>query len=424
MHKPVFALVDCDSCYCSIEVIFKPWLRDLPVVVLAGNDSNIVARNRPAKALGIKMAQPWFEVKHLHERGQLIVFSSNFALYNDVSNRVASLLANCASSLEQFSIDEWFLSATGMQQNLTEWGAGIQQMVLKHVGMPVGVGIAHSKTASKLANWAAKKWPAQTGGVVDMRDAAKLEKLLRYAPVEEVWGVGRKLTARLKAELGIETAWQLATADLKLLRRLFSVNMERTARELLGESCFGLDESPVPKQMIACTRSFGGRVQELSALEDAVATHASRAAAKLRSQASFTHCLQVFISTSPFGTGQKYRASRAIAFPYPTSDSRDLAAAAVEGVRYMFKPGYDYAKSGVILSQFAKAGEFTPDLFAEPTRHSSDAVMGVFDSINRKIGTGTIRLGRQKTDPRFSMRQNFMSQRYTTNWDELPIVRA
>lgn len=300
------ALIDANSFYCSAELLFQPWLHDKPVVVASNNDGCVVSRNDPAKALGIKMGQPVFELRGLLARNEGRVFSSNYELYQSLSNRVMAVLEELAPCLSVYSIDEAFAELAGVP-NPEAWGRYARDEIQRRLGLSVGVGIGSTKTLAKLANWAAKRWKAQTGCVVDLRDRTRQEKLLRYAPVGEVWGIGPRLSNRLADELGITTAWQLANAEPKLLSGRFGVNVERTARELQGAPCFPLvNGSPERKQMILCSRSFGEKVFSLEQLERAVATFAARAAVRLRQQASLANCLQVFARTSLFSPGDPY----------------------------------------------------------------------------------------------------------------------
>lgn len=264
-------------------------------------------------------------------------------------------LATMAPRMEVYSIDEGFLDLQGVQGDLEQLGREIRARVLRDVGIPVGVGIAPTKTLAKLANWAAKKWPA-TGGVVDLRDPARQRRLLALADVGEVWGVGRRISAHL-GEMGVTTAAQLSQFDLKTLRRRFNVNLERTARELAGERCFELGDSPEPKKMIVCTRSFGQRKFSLQELQEAVTGYVTRAAEKLRAQQHLCQALQVFVRSSPFDErGERYSRSVLVQLAFPTSDTRDLVAAALEGLADIYRHGPAYAKAGVILMDFVEEG--------------------------------------------------------------------
>ena len=332
-------------------------------------------------------------------------------------------LRTMAPRIEVYSIDEGFLDLQGVQGDLEALGRLMRARVLREVGIPVGVGIAPTKTLAKLANWGAKKWPA-TGGVVDLRDPARQRRLLALAEVGEVWGIGRKISARLNT-MGVSTALQLADYDRKTLRRMFNVNVERTARELAGEACFALEEGPEPKQMIACTRSFGERKHTLQELQEAVAGYATRAGEKLRGQRHLCQAIQVFIRSSPFDQrGEAYSRTTCVALPYPSADTRDLVAASLAGLQAIFRPGPAYAKAGVILMDFVEPGRFTPDLFAPAPRPGSDRLMAVIDTINAKQGRGTIRPARLAPDQGFSMKRERLSPRFTTAWAELLRVKC
>lgn len=414
------AIVDCNAFYCSAQILFQPWFRHRPVVVASNNDGCVVSRNDPAKAMGIKMGQPVFELRELMARGEVLVFSSNYALYQSLSNRVMAILEELGPRIFVYSIDECFVDLAGVPDPET-WACHARDEVQCRVGLPVGVGIAQTKTLAKLANWAAKKWKVKTQCVVDLRDQDRQEKLLRYAPAGEVWGIGGRLSSRLEAELGIKTAWQLATADPKLLRRYFSVNVERTARELRGVPCFLFgDSGPERKQQIICSRSFGEKIFSLESLQGAVASFTTTAAGKLRSQGSLANCLQVFARSSHFGSGEPFSGNRIMAMPYPTDDTRDLLAAAMHGLRALYRDGVAYAKAGVVLSQFAERGSITGDLFAPQPRPRSEALMGVMDAINAKQGRGTVRLARDASARPWTMRQEMLSPAYTTSWKGLP----
>jgi DNA polymerase V len=414
------ALIDANGFYCSAQTLFEPWYRDRPVVVASNNDGCVVSRNDPAKELGIKMGQPVFQLRELMARGELKVYSSNYALYQSLSNRIMAILEELAPRIFVYSIDECFADLGGVPDP-EEWGRHARDEIQRRLGMGVGVGIGPTKTLSKLANWAAKKWKAKTGCVVDLRDPVRQEKLLKYAPVSEVWGIGRALSAKLQGELNIQTAWQLATADPKLLRRYFNVNVERTARELRGIACFPfVDGSPERKQQIICSRSFGEEVFSLEQLEGAVTAFSTTAAGKLRAQASLANCVQVFARTSPFTKSEPYSGARIIALPFPSSDTRDIAQAALAGLRSLYREGPAYAKAGVVLSQFVERGSITGDLFAPKPRQGSDELMRVIDVINAKQGRGAVRLARDTAGGAWSMRREMLSPAYTTSWKELP----
>ncbi len=325
------------------------------MVVLSNNDGCVVSRSNEAKALGIAMGEPYFKLRDLIALHGIEVFSSNYALYGNLSARVMSVLRDLAPRIEVYSIDEAFLDLTGLQEPLPLYGRRVKADVQRLTGIPVGVGIAPTKTLAKLANWCAKKHTRS--GVVDLSDRARQEKLLRLAPVGEVWGIGRKLSAKLEA-MNVATAWDLAQQDPAFIRKAFSIVVEKTVRELRGESCLALGESAEPKQMIACSRSFSERVTDLEQLREAVASHTSRAAEKLRAQGDYCRLLQVYIRTRVFNPSEpRYGRSASVPLPCPTHDTRDLVQAALAGLESIYRPGYRYQKAGVVLLEFVSPGK-------------------------------------------------------------------
>lgn len=417
--RPVFALVDCNNFYVSCERLFRPSLRGLPVVVLSNNDGCVVSRSNEAKALGIAMGAPYFQLRDLIEAHGVEVFSSNYALYGSLSARVMNTLRGMAPRVEVYSIDEGFLDLTGMPVHLATFGRQVKAEVLKMVGIPVGVGIAHTKTLAKLANWCAKKHTRS--GVVDLTAPQKVEKLLRLAPVGEVWGIGPRLQRHFEA-MGVTTAWQLAQQDPKSVRKLFSVVVEKTVRELRGEPCYLLEDGPEPKKMIACSRSFSERITALPPLEQAVASYASRAAEKLRGQRHLCRVLQVYIRTGVFNPDERrYSRTATVPLPYPTCDTRDLVQGALAGLRSIYLPDYRYQKAGVVLMDLVSPEHLQADLFAPAPRPRAEALMSAVDRINLVMGRGTVRLGRVPAAPGWAMKQQLRSPRYTSRWDELPL---
>lgn len=420
MNK-VFGLIDCHSCYVSCERIFNPRLIGKPVVVLSNNDGAVVARSDEVKAMGVKMGTPFFEIKHLVEAGQIIPCSSNYALYQDISNRVTKVISQLVPSYEVYSIDESFIDLSGINENLEKLCLEIKNQIYRQVGMPVGVGVGRTKTLAKLNNWASKKWKAKTGSVVVILDAERQNKLLAYADVGEVWGCGSRTQKRLKL-MGVSKAIDLARYDKKALRQMFNVNIERTARELEGTVCFGLEESPEPKQNIASTRMFGKRVYELLELRQAVASYAAKAGVKLRKEGQLTSCLQVFIQTSRFDD-QPYSNATIVGLESPTDDTRELIAAAQAGLTRIYRPNTPYAKAGIMLSQFTPKAGYIPDLFAKPARRNNDKLMALMDSVNKVQGAGTLRFAIEPETSSWGMKREFLSQAYTTKWNELLKVR-
>ncbi|EPG0798768.1 translesion error-prone DNA polymerase V subunit UmuC [Vibrio cholerae] len=421
---PVFALVDCNNFYASCEKLFRPDLKDTPVVVLSNNDGCVVARSREAKSLGIKMGVPAFQIKAEMQRHGILAFSSNYALYADLSSRVMRTLEEMAPRVEVYSIDEAFLDLTGIESaiSLVEFGQQVRERIGHWIGITVCVGIAPTKTLAKLANHAAKKYPA-TQGVVDLTNPDRQRRLLALVAVDDVWGVGRRLSKRLNA-LGITTALDLANASPRAIRDQFSVVLERTVRELNGESCIELEEIPPTKKQIVCSRSFGVKVTQFELLREAVCEYATRATEKLRKEQQQAKVLTVFIRTSPFKDNEpQYSNSASGELLIPSSDTRDFIELASHLLKRIWKDGFRYAKAGVMLSDFYEPGMFQPGLFDDvSTRSNSQQLMSVLDTINQS-GAGKVFFAGQGTKKDWSMKREHLSPAYTTRWDQLPRVK-
>lgn len=421
---PVFALVDCNNFYASCEKLFRPDLKDTPVVVLSNNDGCVVARSREAKLLGIKMGVPVFQIKAEMQRHGILAFSSNYALYADLSSRVMRTLEEMAPRVEVYSIDEAFLDLTGIESalSLVEFGQQVRERIGHWIGITVCVGIAPTKTLAKLANHAAKKYPA-TQGVVDLTNPDRQRRLLALVPVDDVWGVGRRLSKRLNA-LGITTALDLANASPRAIRDQFSVVLERTVRELNGDSCIELEEIPPAKKQIVCSRSFGVKVTHFELLREAVCEYATRATEKLRKEQQQAKVLTVFIRTSPFKDNEpQYSNSASGELLIPSCDTRDFIELANHLLKRIWKDGFRYAKAGVMLSDFYDPGMFQPGLFDDvSTRANSQQLMSVLDTINQS-GAGKVFFAGQGTKKDWSMKREHLSPAYTTRWDQLPRVK-
>ncbi|WP_085715046.1 translesion error-prone DNA polymerase V subunit UmuC [Pseudomonas sp. B28(2017)] len=414
---PVFGLIDCNSFYASCERVFRPDLAKVPIVVLSNNDGCVIARSYDAKPF-VKMGEPYFQIKQKLKQHGIVPFSSNYALYGDMSERVMTMIESMVPAVEVYSIDEAFVDLSGID-GLDALGRQIRAKVLRCTGIPVGVGIAHTKTLAKLANHTAKRLQAQTGGVVNITDPLKRDWVLRNTDVAEVWGVGRRMKMHLNG-LGINTAMDLAKADPWTLRKNFSVVIEKTARELAGTSCLALDDPDPPKQEICCSRMFGKRLTELAPIKEAVATYMMRASEKLRAQGSLCKKIRVSIRTGMFNPEEaKYANGVVIDLPYPTDDVRSLTRMAVEAVDHVYRPGFRYSKAEVMLLNLCQPGEYTEDLFVTSQPSSSTRLMGVLDEINQRWGRGTLRPASVPTNPDWGMRREMMSQSYTTRLDQL-----
>ncbi|WP_448693968.1 translesion error-prone DNA polymerase V subunit UmuC [Pseudomonas rhizophila] len=418
--QPVFALIDCNSFYASCERVFRPDLARVPIVVLSNNDGCVIARSYDAKPY-VKMGAPYFQIKDTLHRHGILAFSSNYALYGDMSERVMTLIESMVPAVEIYSIDEAFVDLTGIEGRDT-LGRKIRSHVLRCTGIPVGVGIAHTKTLAKLANHTAKRLQMETGGVVDICDPFKRDWVLRNTEVCEVWGVGRKMKLHLEA-MGIKTAMDLARADPRTLRKKFSVVIEKTARELAGTSCLELDEPDPPKQEICCSRMFGKRLTELAPIKEAVATYVMRASEKLRAQKSLCKKIRVSIRTGMFNPEEaKYANGVLIDLPYPTDDVRLLTKAAVDALDRVFRSGFNYSKAEVLLMNLCQPGEYTDDLFAVSQPADATKLMTVLDEINGRWGRGTLRSASVPVNPSWGMRRDMMSRSFTTKLDQLWVV--
>lgn len=431
----MYALVDGNNFYVSCERVFRPDLQHRPVIVLSNNDGCAIARSNEAKELGVRMGHPWHEIRHLEQQAGLVALSANFALYGDMSDRMASLVAALGHRHEVYSIDESFVDLSGIRGDMTERAHAIRARVLQWVGIPCGIGIAPTKTLAKLANHVAKTaerkpgaYPAKLAQVCNLAQLSRneLDAVLESTDVGEVWGVGRKIAAQLK-DAGTETVLDLARLDPAMVRRRWSVVLERTVRELQGMPCIGLEEQPPAKKEIACTRSFGQPIRDLQALEQAVSTFASMAAQKLRRQASHTAHVLVFIHTSPYRKGPQYARSITVPLLRATSDTVPVVNAALAGLRRIYRSGYAFIKAGVMLLDLHRAKLRQGELDLEPLEAQDCArerLMGVLDELNQRYGRGTVKLasaGVEATGERASwaMRQERRSPAYTTRWDDM-----
>ncbi|MFV3339930.1 Y-family DNA polymerase (plasmid) [Pseudomonas shirazica] len=421
--RPIFALVDVNSFYCSCERIFRPELRQRPVVVLSNSDGCIVARTNEAKALGLKMGDPYFKVRGFLEQNGVAVFSSNYTLYGELSYRVGVAIASLVPDWERYSIDELFCRLDGLPEPIIDVGRAIQARVLQWTALPVGVGIGHTKTLAKAAQHASKVWREKTGGVVDLRKPEAVEWLLRRMPVDEVWGIGRRMRDNLASD-GISTAWELSQADARAMGRKYSVVLERTIRELAGESCMDLEQTAPAKQSICSSKMFGKRVHTLRELQEALATYIHRAAEKLRMQRSLCGALRIGIQTSFHGDGPKY-ANAATCIPaFPTDDVRQLTKYALQAAAEIYRPGFAYSKAEVLLMDLRKRGEYTQDLFSPSQPERSDALMATMDKINRRWGHDCLRTAAVPLTPDWGMRRALLSPSYMTSWDQLWTVQC
>ncbi|MBL5882257.1 translesion error-prone DNA polymerase V subunit UmuC [Lelliottia aquatilis] len=420
----MFALVDVNSFYTSCETVFRPDLLGKPVVVVSNNDGCIISRSAEAKKLGIKMGAPYFKIKDELRRQKVAVFSSNYALYADLSHRVMSILTEMAPAVEVYSIDEAFINVSGVANciALETFGRQIREQILKNTGLTVGVGIAPTKTLAKLANFAAKTW-SKTDGVVDLSDPERQRKLLALVPVGEVWGVGRRIGKKLN-QMGIENALQLAECSTWVIRKHFNVVLERTVRELRGEPCLEMDEFAPAKQQIICSRSFGHRITEYRDMHQAVCAYAERAAEKLRAERQFCCVISVFMRTSPHAENEVFYGPQASGrLAVPSNDTRDIIRVASQALERIWQEGFRYMKAGVMLSDFFSQGVAQLNLFDEyQPRSNSHALMQTIDRLNSS-GRGTVWFAGQGSQKNWAMKREMLSPGYTTRYSDLPVAK-
>ncbi|WP_312260632.1 Y-family DNA polymerase [Limnohabitans sp.] len=431
----MLALIDGNNFYCSCERVFQPWLKNRPLVVLSNNDGCAIARSDEAKALGIKMGAPWFKIRHLEDEAGLVALSANFALYGDMSDRMMSLAAGLGHNQEVYSIDESFVDLSGIRGDLVRRARTIRKRIHQWIGIPTCIGIAPTKTLAKLANAIAKSaerkpgsYPAQYAQICHLGacTSEELQALLAATEVGEVWGIGRKIGAQLRAQ-GVHTALDLQRMNPAAAKAGWSVVLEKTVRELNGVPCIEFEDEPPAKQQIACTRSFGHPITELQDLQEAITEFACRAAEKLRKQNSHTGHIMAFIRTSPFREKDpQYSRSASIPLPSPTSDSAHITQAACAILKHIYRPGFKYAKAGVMLMdlQPATRQQLTLDLDADMPENRV-RLMQAMDQINSRFGRGSLVLGSAGgigAQPVWGMKQDRLSSGFTTDWGGLAVV--
>lgn len=416
----MYLLCDVNLMYASCEQLFRPDLKGKPVIVLSNNDGAIVALSKEAKKLGIKRFAPYFQAKDIIKRNKVTCFSSNYALHGDISARIMTTLEELAPELTIYSIDEAFLKITGIDacESFLAFGQRVRTTVRQRTGLTCGIGIAQTLTLAKLANHAAKTWPA-TGGVVDLSNRDPQRKLMALLSVSEVWGIGRKLSEKLIG-MGIKTVLQLADANLSLMKKTFGVVVERTVRELNGKPCISIDALPA-KQQIICSRSFGERITQLQDMRQAVCQYAERAAEKLRQERQYCKHVSVFVRTSPYANEPQYGNNANQTLMLATQDTRDIVAAAMRALESIWRDGYRFQKAGIVLNDFCdKPGQI--DMFDEsPPRPNSEALMHAIDRINT-TGLGKVWFAGQRINKGRKMKREMLSPAYTTRWSDLPLA--
>ena len=411
------ALIDCNNFYASCERIFNPRLIGKPIVVLSNNDGCIITRSAEAKELGIKMGEPYFKAKKIIDKNNVRVFSSNYSLYGDISQRVMETLARFASDVEIYSIDEAFLGLNGFENyELSKYCQYIRRTIKQWVGIPVSIGVSTTKTLSKIANNLAKK-NKEYDGVCILKSWFDINEALKLTSIEDVWGIGRRLSVFLK-KYKINTAYDFTQLDKGWIRKNMGVVGEKTFLELCGVSCIELELIPSDKKSCCVSRSFSKPVEKIDDLEESVSSYGTRVAEKIREEGLVAESMSIFVLTNYFNRKEKqYSNSIKLQLPYPTNNSIKIVKRALEGIKKIYRQGYRYKKAGVILYGLTKAKQ-TRGLL-DYDRESSDSIMNTLDRINERYGSSTIRLASEGVDKPWSMRRESVSPCYTTRFDDL-----
>jgi|TARA_B100000925_G_scaffold290030_1_gene274281 DNA polymerase V len=411
------ALIDCNNFYASCERIFNPRLIGKPIVVLSNNDGCIITRSAEAKELGIKMGEPYFKAKKIIDKNNVKVFSSNYSLYGDISQRVMETLARFASDVEIYSIDEAFLGLNGFENyELSKYCQYIRRTIKQWVGIPVSIGVSTTKTLSKIANNLAKK-NKEYDGVCILKSWFDINEALKLTSIEDVWGIGRRLSVFLK-KYKINTAYDFTQLDKGWIRKNMGVVGEKTFLELCGVSCIELELIPSDKKSCCVSRSFSKPVEKIDDLEESVSSYGTRVAEKIREEGLVAESMSIFVLTNYFNRKEKqYSNSIKLQLPYPTNNSIKIVKRALEGIKKIYRQGYRYKKAGVILYGLTKAKQ-TRGLL-DYDRESSDSIMNTLDRINERYGSSTIRLASEGVDKSWSMRRESVSPCYTTRFDDL-----
>ena len=416
--KKKIALIDCNSFYVSCERLFNPKIQKVPVVVLSNNDGCVISRSTEAKRIGIKMGEPYFKVKELVKRNNVQIFSSNYALYGDISRRVMKVLKGFSDKIEIYSIDEAFIDLTHVKNELVEeYGKKIRERVLKWTGIPTSVGISNTKTLSKVANHVAKKNKA---GVVYLKD--NIDEVLKNFNISDVWGVGKQLS-KLYLKNGIDNALKLKNISNSWVKKSTNVLGAKTVMELRGIPCIQLDTEEAKRKSCCVSRSFGKKVESLEKLKESITTHCLNAAEKIRNDKQTTRSITVFIRTSPFDKNRKYYSnSLTIDLPIATNNSLELVKTAIEALKRIYKYGYFYQKAGVILSKLNEAGEKELNLLTPILEKKSQKLMKAMDLTNSKYGRNVISVAQAGINNSWKMRREHSSKIDTASFDSLPKI--
>ena len=412
------ALIDCNSFYVSCERLFNPKIQNVPVVVLSNNDGCVISRSTEAKKLGIRMGEPYFKVKDLVKKNNVQIFSSNYALYGDLSRRVMKVLKGFTDKIEIYSIDEAFLDLSHIKdEQVEEYGKQIRERVLKWTGIPTSVGISNTKTLSKVANHIAKKNKA---GVIFLKE--NIDNILKNFDIADVWGVGRQLS-KLYIKNGVNNAYELKNISNTWVKKSTNVLGAKTVMELRGISCIDLETEESRRKSCCVSRSFGKKVESLDKLKESITTHCLNAAEKIRTDKQTTRAVTIFIRTSPFDKNRKYYSnSITIELPVATNNSIELVKTAISGLKKIYKYGYFYQKAGIILSKLRDASEKELNLLAPILENKSKPLMRAIDFTNAKYGRNAISIAQAGITNDWKMRREHSSKIDTASFDFLPKI--
>lgn len=418
----MYGLCDCNNFFVSCERVFRPDLVGRPAVVLSNNDGCVIARSNEAKALGIGMGQPFYQIQHLIDRGKVAAFSANHTLYGDMSHRVMETLKSLVPNTEVYSIDEAFFDLRGIAEPLDEYGHSIGRTIRRNMGIPVSIGIAPTKTLAKIASKLAKQYP-KLAGCCYMHRPQDIEKVLATFPLRDIWGIGRRY-GKMFDSMGLKTALEFVQLSQEWVHARMGVVGLRMWKELQGIECIAFEQMPPQKQQITISRSFPKEIYEQEQLERLVSEFASMCAEKLRGQHSVCREIRSYIYTNRHRDDQPQRYETGlIALPEPTSSTLEIVKCARAALRRIYQRGYGYKKAGVILSEISPASETQASLFAPADAEKHARLMKVLDKVNTEYGKGKIVIAAQGTEP-FQMNRAHLSQRYTTSWDELLVVKT
>ncbi len=413
------ALLDCNNFYASCERVFDASAKYKPVVVLSNNDGCVVARSEEAKAIGVTMGSPLFKVESLLTEHDAEIFSSNYALYGDMSGRIMNLLHNFTPEVEIYSIDEAFLNLEPRKNSLDNLAHSIREKMYKWTGIPVSIGIAETKVLAKIANKLAKKAALKEQGVLNLYRSDKTIPILKETNIEDVWGIGYRSSLKLKAN-NVFNAWQLREMDNRFVRRLLTVVGARIALELRGIKCLPFEQSSIKKHTITCSRSFGRTVSNYHHIKEAVLYYLTRACEKMRKNSLAANAITVFIGTDRFRpVPEDYNNLATYSANYPTDSNQEIQEWAIKTLERIYKKGFEYRKAGIILSGLVPSEQLTKRMFDDKHFQRQHNLMKAVDELNQKFGKDTVRFGSVKTEGDWKMKQTRKSQSYTTNWNEL-----